>query len=147
GVVKVTPGVAWQVFESVAIGATLNVLYSSLKQRIFPNTSVVDASNPSHRFFGTSIENASSVRVGAKFVALFKPRSDLSLGITYAPEVKIPFDNGKLVANFSALGLGTVTYHDVHLAGLALPKEIAAGIAWQATQRLLLAFDLMWSDY
>jgi len=147
GVLKVTPGVAWQVFEAVAIGAALNVHYSSLKQRIFPNISVADASNPSHSFFGTSIENASSVRVGAKFGALFKPRSDLSLGITYAPEVKIPFDKGKLVANFSALGLGRVTYRELHLTGLALPQEIAAGTAWQATERVLLAFDLMWSDY
>lgn len=147
GVAKVTPGFAWQVFEPLAIGATLNVHYSSLKQRVFPNTSFVDAADPTHSFFGTSIDNASSVRLGAKFGALFKPASDLSLGITYSPEVKIPFDNGKLTVNFSALGLGMVTYHDLHLEGLALPTEIAAGAAWQASDRLLLALDLMWSDY
>ena len=147
GVVKVTPGLAWRLFESLSLGVALNAHYSSLKQRIFPNTSVADAANPAHSFFGTSIDNASSVRIGGKFGALFKPTSDLSLGLTYAPEVKIPFDNGKLSANLTALGLGMVTYREIHLTGFALPKEIAAGIAWQASAQALLAFDLMWSNY
>ena len=147
GVVKVTPGFAWRLCEPLSIGAALNVNYSSLKQRIFPNTSVVDPANPAHSFFGTSIDNASSVRYGGKFGALFKPTSALSLGLTYAPEVKIPFDNGKLTANLTALGLGMVRYREAHLTGLALPKEIAGGIAWQAGAQVLLAFDLMWSNY
>ena len=147
GVLKLAPGIAWQATDQLALGAALNVYYASLNQRIFPNTSVVDLENPEQSFFGTEITNASAVRIGGKVGALYKAAPALSFGVTYSPQVKIPFDNGQLVVNFSALGLGMVTYRNVQLQGLALPEEVAAGIAWQPTAQLLLAFDLMWSNY
>lgn len=147
GVLKFTPGLAWKVTERLALGAAVNVYYASLKQRVFPNTSVLNPASTAQTFFGTEIENASSVRVGAKLGALYKPTPTLSLGLTYSPQVKIPFDNGELVANLAALGLGAVKYRSVQLHGLALPQEIAGGVAWQATPQLLVAADLMWSDY
>jgi long-chain fatty acid transport protein len=147
GVLKITPGLAWQVTDRLALGAAVNVYYASLKQRTFPNTSVFDPADATQTFFGTTIENASSVRVGAKVGALYKPTQALSLGLTWSPRVEIPFDNGELVANLSALGLGTVTYRDVKLRGLALPQEITGGLAWQATPRLLVAVDVTWFDY
>jgi long-chain fatty acid transport protein len=147
GVLKFTPGLAWQASEQLAVGTALNIHYASLKQRVFPNVSVINSTSSAQTFFGTEIENASSLQVGAKLGALYKPTPMLSFGFTYSPQVKLPFDNGELVANFSALGLGTVTYRDVQLRGLALPEEIAGGFAWQATPSLLLAVDLMWSNY
>jgi long-chain fatty acid transport protein len=147
GVLKFTPGLAWRVTDRLAVGATINVYYASLQQRVFPNTSVFDPVDANRTFFGTDIRNASSVRVGAKLGALYKPAPMLSLGLTYSPEVRIPFDNGELVANLEALGLGKVTYRNVQLRGLALPEEIAGGLGWQMTPLLLVAVDLMWSDY
>jgi len=147
GVFKFTPGVAWRATDQLALGAAINVYYASLQQRVFPNTSVFDPVDAERTFFGTKIEKASTVRVGAKLGALYKATPTLSLGLTYSPQVRIPFDNGDLVANLSALGLGLVTYRNVHLHGLALPQEIVGGVALQATPKLLVAFDLMWSDY
>lgn len=147
GVLKLTPGLAWQATEQLALGAVLNIHYASFDQRIFPNVSVFDPQNPAQSYFGTEIKNASAVRYGAKVGALYKPEPTLSLGLTYSPQVNIPFDNGQLIANFSALGLGRVTYRDVRLQGFALPEEIAAGIAWQPMSQLLLAFDVTWSNY
>ena len=147
GVVKFSPGFAWRATDRLALGAAVNVYYASLQQRVFPNTSVLDRDDAELSFFGTSIENASSVRVGAKLGVLYKPMPTLSLGLTYSPEVRIPFDRGTLVANLTALGLGMVTYRELHLHGLALPQEIVGGVAWQATPKVLLALDLMWSDY
>lgn len=147
GVLKLTPGVGWQATENLAFGAALNVYYASLKQRVFPHVSVFDPGDPAATFFGTEIENAWSVRVGGKLGTLYKPVPTLALGLTWSPQVKIPFDNGQLIANLSALRLGEVTYRSVRLRGLALPEEIACGAAWQATPELLVAFDLMWSNY
>lgn len=147
GVLKVTPGIAWQASEHLALGAAVNIHYASLQQRVFPNTSFLDAADSTRFFFGTEIDDAWSVRVGVKVGALYKPRSDLSLGLTYSPQMAIPFDNGELVVNMSAAGLGRVTYRDVELRGLALPEEVAAGVAWQATPKLLVAVDLMWLNY
>jgi long-chain fatty acid transport protein len=147
GVLKFTPGLAWQLFERLAVGAALNIHYASLKQRVFPNTSVFNSGTPAQTFFGTEIDGASSLRAGAKLGALYKPTPLLSFGLTYSPQVKLPLDNGELVANLSALGLGRVIYRNVQLRGLALPAEIAGGVAWQATPQLLLAVDVMWSHY
>jgi long-chain fatty acid transport protein len=147
GVLKLTPGLAWQASRQLAVGAALNLHYASLKQRIFPNLSIFNAADPAQTFFGTEIQDASSLQVGVKLGALYKPTPTLSLGLSYSPQVKLPFDNGELIANFSALGLGRVTYREVQLRGLALPEEIVGGLAWQATPSLLLALDLMWSNY
>jgi long-chain fatty acid transport protein len=147
GVLKFTPGLAWQVTEQLALGAAVNVYYASLKQRVFPNTSAFNPADPAQTFFGTEIQNAWSVQIGGKIGALYKPTPTLSFGLTYSPQVKIPFDNGELVANLSALGLGSVTYRSVQLHGLALPQEIAGGVAWQATPQLLVAVEVKWFDY
>jgi long-chain fatty acid transport protein len=147
GVVKLAPGVAWQATDQVALGATLNVHYASLKQRVFPNQSAFTPGDPAQTFFGTDVRNASAIRLGTKLGVLYKPTEMLTLGLSYSPQVNLPLTGGTLVANLSALGLGRVTYRDVRLDGLALPQELAGGIAWQPMPRLLMALDLKWFDY
>lgn len=147
GVLKVVPGFAWQATDELATGVAVNIYYASYRQRTFPSVSAYDPAYPSRSFFGSELGNASTTRVGAKVGALYKPVSAISLGVTYSPRVNLPFDNGELKANFSALGLGSVTYRNAQLRGLALPEEVAMGIAWRPTPRWLLAVDLMWSNY
>jgi long-chain fatty acid transport protein len=147
GVLKFVPGVAWQATEAVSLGVAMNVYYSSLTQRNFPNTSQFDPNDSTRTFFGTEISNASTVRLGVKGGILYKHSPSLSVGMTYSPQLDLPFDNGRLRVNYSALGLGTVTYRNVKLRGLALPEEIAVGIAIHPQADLLLAFDVQWSNY
>ena len=147
GVVKFTPGIAWEVNDRFTVGASVNVYYASFTQRVFPNISSFNPSNPAQSYFGTEIKDASSVQVGAKLGALWKAAPSLHLGITYMPQTDLPFNNGVLIANLSALGLGNVTYHSVQLHGLALPQEIAVGAAWQATPQLLVALDVQEANY
>lgn len=147
GVVKLTPGLSWQINDAVSIGAALNIYYASFTQRIFPNTSTFNPIDPSQTYFGTEIKGASTVRVGGKFGAMWKATPDLKFGATYSLQTDLPFDNGRLIANMSALGLGNVTYNDVQLRGLALPAEVALGAAWQVTPRVLLALDVQHASY
>lgn len=147
GVVKFTPGIAWAVNDQFSVGASANVYYASFTQRVFPNISSFNPTNPAQSYFGTEIKGASSVQVGAKLGALWKATPSLHLGVTYTPQTDLPFNNGILIANLSALGLGTVTYHSVQLHGLALPEEIAVGAAWQATPQLLVALDVQEANY
>ncbi len=147
GVVKLATGVAWQATAQLALGATLNVHYAALDQRVYPNQSVAAPDDPAQTFFGTTIESATAVRLGAKLGLLYKPTDALSLGLAYSPQVNLPLTGGTLEANLSALGLGRVTYRDVRLDGLALPQELAGGFAWQATPKALIAFDVRWQDY
>ena len=147
GVFKFTAGLAWQVTDKLALGAAADLYYASLKQRVFPNASEFNPTDPAQTFFGTEIQDARSVQLGGKIGALYKPAPTLSLGLTYTPQVKIPFDNFQLVVNLSGLGLGSVTYQNAQLHGLALPQAIAGGVAWQATPELLVAADVKWLDY
>ena len=147
GVFKFTAGLAWQVTDRLALRAAADVYYASLKQRVFPNASEFNPTDPAQTFFGTDIQDAWSVQLGGKIGALYKPAPTLSLGLTYTPQVKIPFDNFRLVVNLSGLGLGSVTYQNAQLQGLALPQAIAGGVAWQATPEFLVAADVKWLDY
>lgn len=147
GVFKVAPGVAWQATERLALGFAVNVHYSSLKQRFFPNVSQFDPQVPAQSFFGSEIRNASTVQAGVKAGALYKPSPAWTLGVTYSPQLDLPFDNGRFIADYSALGLGKVNYRKLALTGLALPAEVAAGIAFQPTPRWLVALDLSRSNY
>lgn len=147
GVVKFTPGIAWEVNDQFSVGASLNIYYASFTQRVFPNISAFNPANPAQTYFGTEIKDASSVQFGAKIGALWKATPSVHLGITYTPQTDLPFNNGILIANLSALGLGNVTYHSVQLRGLALPEEIAVGAAWQATPQLLVALDVQEANY
>jgi hypothetical protein len=52
------PGIAWQATDQLALGAALNIYYASLNQRVFPNTSVLDA-DPQNS--SDEIKNASAV--------------------------------------------------------------------------------------
>jgi long-chain fatty acid transport protein len=79
GVLKLTPGLAWRVSETLALGVAVNIYYASLTQRVFPNTSAFNPSDANGTFFGTEIGNASSVRVGAKLGALYRAAPMLSL--------------------------------------------------------------------
>jgi long-chain fatty acid transport protein len=56
-------------------------------------------------------------------------------------------DRGRAVVNFSALGLGNVTYHGVRASGMALPREAAVGVAWQAAPQTLIAAKAAWLDW
>lgn len=147
GVVKFTPGLAWKLSDRFAVGTTLNVYYASLTQRVFPNVSSSNPSNPAQSYFGTQIKGASSVQFGAKFGVLWEPTSSIHLGVTYTPRTNLPFNNGTLIVNLSAIGLGNVSYHNVQLHGFALPEEVAVGAAWQATPKLLVALDVQQANY
>src|SRR5581483_8337456 len=47
----------------------------------------------------------------------------------------------------SAAGNGTVTYRSTSVKGLALPQELAAGLAWTPRPDWLLSLELKWLDW
>src|SRR5262249_10131802 len=55
--------------------------------------------------------------------------------------------HGKLVANYSALGLGKVTYANAELSGFALPHRVGVGTAMHPNSRWTIAFDVDWLNW
>lgn len=149
GVVRVTPGLAWNVNDELSFGAALPVNVIVAKQRVFPATSALNPNDPTQSFFGLKLDGALGTRVGLKLGALWKPLPDWSLGASYAPKTRLDAKNGKAEVNFTAIGLGVVPYRDARIEGFALAREVALGAAWQATPRTLLSMKIAhldWSD-
>lgn len=142
GIAKLTPGLAWQATDALSLGAGVSAVYARSKQRIFPSTSVFNRADPAHSFFGSELQDADTLRYGLRLGIQYRPRDDLTLGADFADKVSLPLSGGRLDVNFGALGLGDVTHRDVHADGLALPREISLGAAWQASAAMLLSFKL-----
>jgi long-chain fatty acid transport protein len=143
GILKFSAGAAWQATEKLALGASVAAIYSRVEQRVFPNTSVV-APAP---FFGLQLRGVDGINPGFRFGAQYKFDERWLLGATFAPKAKLTMDGGSAVVNMNAAGMGLVTYRDVRISGLALPREVAVGASWQATDRTLLAVKLEWLNW
>jgi long-chain fatty acid transport protein len=149
GIVKLTPGVAWQASDRLAVGAAVALTYARAQQRVFPNTSAFDPANPGQSFFGSRLDGADALRAGLRLGTQFKPVPGLTLGAVYASRVALPLRGGRLTVNFDAIGLGNVIYSDVSLDGLALAEEVSLGIAWQPRADTLVSIKLSrlgWAD-
>lgn len=144
---KLSIGTSFEATDRLNIGVAIYAALGILEQKVFPQTSIIDTLNPARTFFGYTIDNAHAESVGIKFGAQYNLAPSVKVGATFSPEVRLPFDGGNLKANFSAAGLGTVTYRQVRLEGLALPREIAIGAAWQARSRTLLSVEVSWLNW
>ena len=146
GILRASVGVAANVTETVAIGASFGLSYARLDQDFFSDTSVIDAADPSQSFFGTKIEAGQALGTGFRLGAMWHLPTG-SFGVAYGSKVELPVESGRLDANLSAAGLGKVRYDDLKLKGLAQAQEIGVGASYQVTPRLLVALDLTWLDW
>jgi long-chain fatty acid transport protein len=141
GIAKIIPGIGCEVNERLSLGASLGIVYSSIEQDFFANTSVGGA------FAGYKLEDAAALRMGLKLGAQYRINRSLTLAATYTEKTELPLTGGTLVANYTGLGLGKVKYSDASVKGFALPREIALGAAFRPTDALLLSFKINWLNW
>lgn len=149
GFARLVPGLAWRVDDDFFLGAALPLNVLLAKQRVFPGTSVVDPADSTRSFFGLKLDDARGAAVGLRLGAMWKPAPSWSFGAAYAPKTKVDTQHGHAELNLSAARLGVVAYRDARIEGFALAREIALGVAWQATPRTLASLKLAhldWSD-
>jgi long-chain fatty acid transport protein len=145
-IAKLSPAVAYQATDKLALGVSIPVVYSNFKQKFFPATSLANAA-PAPSFFGNELSDASAVNAGAKLGLMYRATDSLTLGLTYTNEIDLTLKEGQLRVNYDAIGLGRVTYRDAEVAGLHLPQEIALGAAQRVGERWLFAVKLSWLDW
>ena len=145
-VARITPGVSWQLNDKVSLGASLIVTYSDMEQEVFPDTSYLGPT-PETSFFGTKLSDMNDLSTGVKLGLMYKPDERLTIGAAYTSQVDLELGGGTLVADMTALGLGKVKYRDVEASGLNQPQELGLGLAYQYSDRLLLAAELNWIDW
>ncbi|HZU91677.1 MAG TPA: outer membrane protein transport protein, partial [Stellaceae bacterium] len=147
GILRTTLGAGAHFGDRFAVGIGGSLYYARLDQKIFPGTSVFNAANPAHSFFGTYLHGASGVSGGAIVGAQYRVNERVTIGATWRNKVDLPLSGGHFTVDETALGLGRVDYRALSVAGLAEPQRVALGIAWQATPRLLIALDVKWLDW
>lgn len=143
-VVRLAPALAWRIDERWSIGASLAINQAEAEQRFFPGTSF---SSGSTNFFGFSFKGAKDTAIVPTLGLAWEPTPALRLGLAYAGRAKFDLRGNDMRVNFDALGAGTVAYRDVRLEGIALPRQVDAGVAWQMTQRLAVVGKLAWLEW
>ena len=144
-IAKITPTVAYRVNEKLSLGVSLQVVYTDISQKVFPETSSFDPADPVHAFFGTDVE-MNGYAFGVKLGALYKVSDRVALGAAYTNKIPLPL-SGTVVANMSAAGLGKVKYRDASIDGMALPQEVDVGVAVRPVPPLLVAVKVAWLDW
>jgi long-chain fatty acid transport protein len=143
-VVRVAPALAWRLDEQWSIGASLGINQAEAEQRLFPGTSFASGSTS---FFGYDFKGAKDTAIVPTFGLAWEPTPALRLGLAYAGRAKFDLRGNNMRVNFDAIGAGTVAYRDVRLEGVALPRQVDAGVAWQVTQRLAVVGKLAWLEW
>ena len=143
GIAKIIPGIGCQVNEKLSLGASLNLVYGSIEQDFFSNTSVNFGGGAS--FAGYKLEGASAIRTGFKLGMQYRLTPTLTLAAAYTEKTELPMTGGTLVADYATLG--KVKYSDASVKGFALPREVAVGFAYKPTDEWLLSFKLNWLNW
>jgi long-chain fatty acid transport protein len=146
-VAKLAPALAWRVNDRLSLGLNAGLVYASLSEALFPDTSVMNAQDPAASFYGLRLHGASGLSYSGRIGLQYRAGDALSLALSYAGKTRLPMSGGRLSFNESAAGLGTVTYGDTRIEGLALPQEVAAGLAYRPDGRWLLSAEVKWLDW
>jgi len=141
GIAKVIPGMGCRVSDRLSLGASLGIVYASIEQKLFPETSSLAP------FAGYELKEAAALKMGYKLGAQYRVSPALTLAATYTEKTELPLTDGTLVANLSAQGFGKVSYADARVTGFALPREIALGLAFKPADAWLLSFKLNWINW
>lgn len=140
GIVKLTPGLAWQAGEQLKLGVSLGVYYTTMEQKVFPDTST-------STFSGSHLRGLSGMDIGAKLGMQYAVDDRWTIGANYQNKVPLSLHGGQLTLDMSANGLGKVTYRDVNVDGVAQPREIEMGVACKPTATWLVAADIKWINW
>jgi len=85
--------------------------------------------------------------VGFKLGVQYRVNPSLTLAAAYTEKTELPLTDGELDANYSGMGLGVVKYRNASVTGLALPREVALGMAFKPVDAWLLSFKVNWINW
>lgn len=137
---KLAPGIAWKVDEKLSVGASLGILYSAARQKVF-----YDTSTPA--FSGMRMDDLRGFSTNFKAGLQYQPSPDWVLAAAYTSEAPIRLENGLVRVNQAGQGGGILTYHDARIEGLNFAQEVGVGLSWRASDRWLLVGELNWIDW
>ncbi len=134
GYAKLAPSVAYQVTPDLSLGLALNLGYSTMEMKFFPNTVAPGA------FYGMNLQDVYAFGYGLKAGAQYKLNPMTTLGLVYTSRSQMDFKHGSM----TFAGLGS---YDAEVSGFNWPQSVGAGVALRPTSRWLLALDLTWVNW
>jgi len=121
--IYITPSVAWRVHPSLSVGGGFSFVHSSAT---FSRQLLLGAGIPDGHIRLTDTDDTYTFNVGA----LFKPRENLKLGLTYRGKANLNFDSGIVKVTDAT---GTTSEGKSKGTNIPLPAVISVGIEWKIT--------------
>lgn len=140
GVIKLTPTIAYKINYRLSAGVTLDINYGMCK--------VGTSFGPAYLNFA---DKADGWGYGFKAGLLYHCLDGLTLGLAYTSQSNLEdlkSDNASLEwSTFSPYGSTIWRYSKAEVVDLQQPARLAFGVAYQATKKLLIGFEINWEDY
>ena len=152
--IKLTPTLAWHSSDNhLKIGASLNFGYAETEMKYFPNTSLfLDVNGDGNvseagemAFAGMDLQDLRAIALGYR-VGFQYGVGDLRVGGAYLSRTPLNFDDGSMILNMTAAGLGRVHY-DAEMEGFAWPQQAGLGFSYRLAKNLRIAMDVDWVDW
>lgn len=139
-------GLGWEINDRLAVGASVGLVYERIEIE-FP---FIFQTNPGLAGFKTLLDlETDGLSWNADAGMTLRLHEDLSLGLRYRSSTSLESEgdaSGEAGAQFAALG-ATPARTDFQFdsrVNLSLPDVLSAGLAWQASERLLLMGQVDW---
>ncbi len=145
-IAKLSSGISYEVNDDLALGASLELLYSDLEQDFFPDTSATGLPGPASDFFGYSIEDAETFTAQVRLGLRYRMNPRTTIGVAYVTPAKLEFKDTHYVADMSAIGLGKVTYK-ADITRQKQPQEFGIGLAFEASNQLTVVSEVNWINW
>ncbi len=136
----------YRVTDSLSVGLTAMLGYAEMDFSLFPNTYSVGRdgqAGTADDFAGVDASNLANLGVAGRVGVQYQLSPMVRLGMQYTSEATLDPKNGDLTLNFGAMRVD----YDAEVEGFTWPREVEAGIAVQASDKLLLAADIKWLNW
>lgn len=148
--VTAVPTAAYAINEDMSVGVSVNVGYSDVAFRFFPETSFFNQAEPQNSFFGVRMEPAGGFQYNLRAGWWWRPRPRFSIGLVYQTETESDFSNGDTEINFENHPfLGQKVGYSADVEGFTFAAQAGLGVAFRPARNWMVAIDLkryFWDD-
>ncbi|MEX1669638.1 OmpP1/FadL family transporter [Zhongshania guokunii] len=144
-VIKLVPGVAWQVSDTLSLGANIGIHYARQDTKFFPDTSYYDATNPQDTFAGLQLSNLHTVSYNVSAGLQWQPSEEVVIGLNYTSRLGLNLV-GKAELDLSATGQEKTLYQNTVISKFAFPQELSIGVAWTLGKWVVVP-EIRWVNY
>ncbi len=147
GVFNIAPAVAYQVTQSLQVGAALNIFYGMMDLKRAMDVEDVTTGTPAPGEDGMVDnqyeETSTGLGYGVTLSGLWQTNDFLSVGVTYKTQTTVTFEGTAKNTAFAAYNAEESDFK----RDLAWPMWVGAGVAVKPLNKLTVTFDVQYSQW